>query len=157
MAVVAPAATVTEAGTVAAVVAELVSVTTLPLGPAALLSVTVPVVVTLQPPTTVADERVTPLTAAGEIVKVAVAELEPIAAVMIAEVEVLTAADVIVKVAVVLPDATVTEAGTVALALLDFRVTTVPAEGAAADIVTVPVLDTPPTIDIGLSVTELTV
>lgn len=157
VAVVAPAATVTDVGTVAAVVDELVMVTTSPLGPAALLSVTVPVIVTLHPPTTVADERVTLETLAGWTVRVAVEELEPTVAVIVSDVEAATAVDVIVNVAVDLPEATVTEAGTVALVPLDLSVTTVPAVGAAADIVTVPVLDTPPATEVGLKVTELTV
>jgi hypothetical protein len=49
-----------------------------------------------------------------------------------------------VNVAVVAPDATVTDAGTVALERLELRVMVVPPEGAAAYRVTVPVEDVPP-------------
>ncbi len=157
VAVVAPAATVTDAGAVAALVEELVSVTTLPPDAAALLSLTVPVIVTLQPPTTDDAERFTLLTVGAVIVSDAVAELDPIEAVLVAEAFAETAVVVIVNVAVLAPEATVTDAGTVAEELLDFRLTTVPPDGAAAEIVTVPVLDTPPATLVGLTVTEPTV
>ncbi len=52
---------------------------------------------------------------------------------------------------------TVTEAGTVTEVLLEVRATTVPPWGAAANKVTVPVLDAPPTTDVGFRVTDLTV
>ena len=63
-----------------------------------------------------------------------------------------------VKVAVVAPAATVTLAGTCAAAvlLLD-RVTTAPPVGAAAVNVTVPVDEVPPSTEVGLSVTALSV
>jgi len=62
-----------------------------------------------------------------------------------------------VKVAVVDPAATVTLEGTVAAAvLLLLRVTTIPAAGAAAFSVTVPVDDAaPPVTEVGLRLTEL--
>ena len=66
-----------------------------------------------------------------------------------------TAVVVTLNVAVVAPAATVTLAGTVADALLDASVTTKPPAGAAADKVTVPVLDTPPATDVGFKETEL--
>lgn len=154
VAVVAPAATVTEAGKVALVLLE-VSVTTWPPVGAGPVKVTVPV--DDAPPTKDVGERATLLTAGDVMVSIAVEELEPIVAVIVDDVEAATAVDVIVNVAVVIPDTTVTDAGTEALVLLDFNVTTVPAAGAAAEIVTVPVLDTPPTTEVGLSVTELTV
>ena len=63
---------------------------------------------------------------------------------------------VIVKFAVVVPEATVTLAGTCAAAvlLLD-RVTTAPPVGAAPAKVTVPVDEFPPTTEVGLTVTVL--
>ena len=70
VAVVACAATVTFAGTVAAVVIELESVTTAPAGGALPVSVTVPV--ELFPPTTVAGLTETAEIAAGLTVRVAV-------------------------------------------------------------------------------------
>ena len=70
VAVVAPAATVTLAGTVAAAVLELVSVTTAPEGGALPVRVTVPVELT--PPKTLVGASVTEVKAAGVTVKVAV-------------------------------------------------------------------------------------
>ena len=61
--VVAPAATVTEAGTVAALVLLLVNATTAPPAGAAALSVTVPVL--FAPPVTAVGFTVTPFKAAG--------------------------------------------------------------------------------------------
>jgi hypothetical protein len=60
------------------------------------------------------------------------------------------------KVACVAPALTVTEAGTVAAAvlLLD-RLTTAPPGGAAPFNVTVPVEELPPTTDVGFSVSEV--
>jgi hypothetical protein len=62
---------------------------------------------------------------------------------------------VTVNVAALLPAAIVTEAGTVAEALLLASVTTAPPVGAAAVKVTVPVTDVPPVTLAGLTVTEL--
>ncbi len=147
VAVFAPAGTVTEVATVAADVAELVRVTTAPLEPAALAKVTVPVMVTLHPPTTEEDDKVTLETVAAVIVNVAVADAEPREAVIVELVLVDTAVVVTVNVAVFAPAATVTDAGRVAPVLLDFNVTTVPPVGAALLKVTVPVEETPPTTD----------
>jgi hypothetical protein len=72
---------------------------------------------------------------------------------MVTEVDELTVPVVTVKVAVVLPPATVTEAGTVAEALLLDRVTERPPVGAAALRVTVPVDDALPMTLVGLSET----
>lgn len=144
-------------GTVAAEVAELVRLTTAPLGPAALVKFTVPVIVTLHPPTTVEDDMVTLDTVAAVIVNVAVAETEPSVAVTVELVFAETAAVVTVNVAVLEPAATVTEAGNVALVLLDLRLTTVPPVGATLLKVTVPVEDTPPATEVGLRVAELSV
>ena len=66
-----------------------------------------------------------------------------------------TAVVVTVNVAVVEPAATVTFAGTDAAALLDVSVTTKPPAGAAADRVTVPVLETPPATDVGFNVNDV--
>jgi hypothetical protein len=157
VAVVAPAATVTEVGTVAAVVEELFRVTTLPPEPAAPFSVTVPVTVTLLPPTTVVDESVTLERLAGCIVREAVVDAVPRVAVIVALELEDTATVVIVKVAVLEPEATVTVDGIVALVLLELKLTAVPPVGAAVLRVTVPVKDVPPTTDAELRVTELTV
>lgn len=59
-----------------------------------------------------------------------------------------------VKVAVVLPAATVTDAGTVAEALLLESETKAPPAGAAAVKVTVPVEDVPPVTLVGFRTTE---
>ena len=63
---------------------------------------------------------------------------------------------VAVKVAVVAPASTVTDAGTWAAAvLLEVKLTTAPPTGADAFKVTVPVDDTPPRTDVGLTLTLL--
>ena len=153
VAVVAPAATVTELGTVALVALDL-RLTTIPPVGAAPVSVTVPVDAT--PPTTDAGERLSLLRVGAVIARATVAEADPELAVIVDDVEAATATVDTVKVAVVDPAATVTLAGTVALVLLDLRFTTKPVEGAAVVSVTVPVLDTPPATEVGLRVTELT-
>lgn len=81
-------------------------------------------------------------------------------AVLVAEivtlVEVATVFVVAVKVAVVFPEVTVTLAGTVATAVLLLeRVTTVPADGAGPEIVTVPVEGDKPLTVVGFKVREL--
>ena len=62
---------------------------------------------------------------------------------------------VMAKFADVLPSGTVTDAGTVAAALLLLSVTTAPPAGAWAVSVTVPVEPVPPTTDAGFTLTEL--
>jgi len=153
---VAPAGTVTETGTFAETL-ELVSVTTTPPAGAAADNVTVPV--TPAPPTTDAGFTVTVVSdtdaAAGFTVSAAVFEMAPLVAVIVTAVTAVTDVVVTVNVAVVAPAATVTLAGTVAAALLDASVTTMPPAGAAADSVTVPVLETPPATDVGFNVTDV--
>jgi len=78
-------------------------------------------------------------------------------AVIVAEVDDETPVVLTVNVAVVAPAATVTEAGTVALVLLDDRVTAAPPVPAALERVTVPVEEFPPETDVGLTATEVTV
>ena len=153
VALFAPAATDIEVGTVAIELLEL-SVTTAPPEGATPFKVTVPV--DDAPPETDAGLSVTEANVDTVIVRLAVAELEPRLAEIVAEVTAVTPVVDTVNVAEVAPAATVTEAGTDALALLDFSVTTVPPEGAAAERVTVPVLDEPPAKELGLRETELT-
>lgn len=74
----------------------------------------------------------------------------PDVAEMLAVVLAVTAFVVTVKVALVAPDATFTEAGTVAFALSDFSVIVVPFDPAGRGIWTVPVELPPPTNSTGL-------
>jgi hypothetical protein len=153
VAVVAPAATVTLAGTVATAVLFDASVTTAPPAGAAAASVTVPVEFAL-PPTRLVGLSVSPEGVSGVTVRVAVRVVPPALAVTETAVLAATAEVVTVNVAVVAPAATVTLAGTVAtVVLFDASVTTAPPAGAAAASVTVPVEFTvPPTTLVGLSV-----
>ena len=150
-AVVAPAKTVTLVGTVAEVELVLNVTGTPPVG-AAELRVTVPVEDT--PPRTDVGETDTVDRATGLIVRVAVTEAPPDVAVMTGEEPEVDATVLTVKVAVVAPERTVTDAGTVAVALLDESVTTVPAEGAALVRVTVPVDVLPAMTEVGERVTD---
>jgi hypothetical protein len=138
---VAPAATVTLAGTVPIVVDEDESVTTAPPAGAGFVNVTVPV--TAKPPVTAATLVATlDKTAGGGVtVRVAVPVLPLVVAVIVALVLAFTVPAVIVNVAVRVPAATVTDTGTLATAkLLDERLTTLPPTGALVDKVTVPVV-----------------
>ena len=138
---VAPAGTVTLAGTVPSVVELDASVTTAPPVGAARLSVTVPV--TLTPPVAAVTlvVRVEIAAAGGVTVSVAV-PLEPfVDAVIVTAVFTATVPAVIVNVAVFAPAGTVTLTGTVATPVLDeLSVTTLPPTGAFVDSVTVPVV-----------------
>ena len=149
VAVVAPALTVTLAGSLADVVLS-DSVTTAPPAGAALVNVTVPVEEV--PPVTLEGFKVTPESAAGSvIVSSAVLVTPPATALIVATVPVDTAVVVTVNVAVVAPALTVTLAGTVADALLLERATAVPPAGAAPVKVMVPVEELPPTTVVGFN------
>jgi hypothetical protein len=151
---VVPTGTLTLAGTVAAAVLELVSVTVSPPVGAKPSSVTVPV--EGFPPTTLAGATVTEEREAGRTVSVAVLVTPEYTAVMVTEVETATPVVPTVNVAVVAPAATVIEAGTVAAAVLELdSVTTAPPAGAAAVNVTVPVAGLPPTIVDGATLTDV--
>jgi hypothetical protein len=148
------ARTVTVAGTVAADVVPLASVTTVSLAAAA-GSVTVPVTVVPSPPVTLVGLTVT-LVRGVRTLNVVVLLAEPIDAVIVTEAVAFTTRWVTAKVPVVAPAATVTVAGTVAADVVSLaRVTTVPPVGAAAGSVTVPVtvVPSPPVTAVGLTVT----
>lgn len=154
VAVVAPAATATLTGTVAAAVLLLVRVTTAPPAGAGPFSVTVPVEEV--PPVTDVGLKVTELGTGAFTVRVALCVAVLYVAEMDGVVLLLTAMLVTANVAVVAPAATVTLAGTVAaVVLLLARVTTAPPVGAAPFRVTVPVDEVPPVTDLGLKLNEL--
>ena len=152
LALLAPAGTVTLAGTVAAVELSESDTTAPPVG-AALVRVNVPCDVA--PPVTLVGFSASVLRLAGGgtgvTVSVAVRDTPPNEPVMIAEVEVITDVVVTVKVVLVAPAATVTLAGTVAVAALLESVTTAPPVGAAALKVAVPVEKLPPTTLVGFT------
>jgi len=158
VALVAPAATVTLAGTLAAVVLLLESVTVAPPAGAAPLSVTVPV--EEFPPVTLvgfseSEERV----GGGGGAAVTVSEADLLAPLNVAEIETVvdtaTALVLTVNVALVAPAATVTLDGTLAtVVLLLESVTTAPPDGAAPLSVTVPVEEFPPVTLVGFTETE---
>jgi len=155
-----PAATVTEAGTVATAVALEVSATTTPEPPALPVRVTVPVEV--EPYAIDVGLRVTELTAEPVKASVPVAVVEPVVPVTVTLVLAPTVEVVAVNVAVVAPAATVTLAGTVTEAAPDERATGRPPVGAAPLMVTVPVELAPPATVAGLKLSaeitgELTV
>jgi hypothetical protein len=151
VAVLLPAATVTEGGTAAA--GELLdSATGMPPAGAAESRVTVPV--ELAPPLTLVG-----LTFRVESVPAAVIVSEAFfvvplnAPLMVAVAVAVTVRVVTGNVAEVWPAATVTEAGTVAFGLLLESATAIPPAGAAPLSFAVPVEEFPPTTDVGLSVT----
>lgn len=148
---VAPAATTTDAGTVAFVVSELVSATLIPPGFALPFSVTVPV--EGAPATRDVGLRTTEAMSAGLTVMFAVAAICCFTAEIVTGVAAATPSVVTVNVADEAPAGTVTEAGTVAAAMFELeRKTGTPPAGAAAEIVTAPVTSLPPTMVVGASV-----
>jgi hypothetical protein len=154
VALVAPAGTLTLAGTVPTVVDDDAKVTTAPPVGAAAVNVTVPV--TNTPPVAAETLVVRLEMAVAGGVTVTVAELvDPLVdAVMVAFVLATTVPAVTVKVAVLAPAATVTETGTLATAaLLDASVTTLPPVGALLESVTVPVVVPRLTTDVAANVT----
>ncbi len=153
---VAPPATVTVAGTVAAAVLLDVRFTLKPPVGAALPRVTVPVEGV--PPGTDVGLSETALTTGGLTVNVAVCFAVPVVAVIVGVCAVATASVVTVKVVDVEPAGTVTVAGTVAADVkLDESVTTSPPVGATPLMVTVPVDGVPPVTVVGFRLSALTV
>ena len=152
VALLCPAGTVTELGTVRAVF-PLDKATTNPPVAVGALSVTVPVVGL--PPSKEDGEKVKDTREGGLTVRAALFDTPPAVAAIVATTWALTGAVVVVKVAVVWPAVTVTLAGTDAAGFVLERVTTAPPAGAAAFNVTVPVEAVPPVTDVGLTVTEV--
>jgi len=149
---VAPAGTVTTAGTVTSVLfAEIV--TTEPPAGAAEMSLTVPVAV--PPAATIDGETVKLVIMAGWIVNVALRIVPPIFAVIVAATLAATTDVVIVKFAEFAPAGMSTFAGTTAELLLEDRFTNVPLGPAAELTVTVPVEEMPPINSTGLSESDV--
>ncbi len=146
---VAPAATVTEAGTIALVLVE-ASCTTVPLAGAGPLRMTVPT--EGSPPASVDGFRVKLVREGGLIVRTAVVTKPPWMAVMVAGVGPATGVVVMVKVVVVAPAGIVTVLGTVALDDLELTDTTTPPVGAGPSSVRVPMEELPPVTVVGESV-----
>jgi len=154
--VVAPAATVTDAGGVTAALFE-DRVTTAPPAGAAEASVTV-LLPNDKPPTIPAPPSLSVTVLAAVTEMVAVCELPLTLAVMTEVPLVATASVVTVNVPEVAPAAIVTEAGTVATDVVpEERLTVNPPAGAAELIVTVPVEEPAPVTDVGLRLRALTV
>ena len=156
VALVAPDATVTDAGAVSAVLLSETVTTDPPLGAA---PETVTVQIEAAPETTLAgaQPRLLTVTAAGVTVTLAVFELPLSDAVTVTAWFAVTVPAVAVNVALVAPDATVTDAGAVSAVLLSETVTTDPPPGAAPESVTVQVEAAPDTTDAGAQPRLLTV
>jgi hypothetical protein len=151
VAVVAPAVTVTVAGTVAAAVLLLESVTRRwVVEPAAGAFSVIVAVEFATPPTTVVGFKVIDATCGGLSVSVAVFVTPLRVAVMVTVVAAPTETLVTVNVALVAPAGTVTLAGVVVDALLSDNVTAAPPVGAGPSSVTVPVEEVPPVTVAGL-------
>ena len=146
VAVVAPAATVTLEGTVAAALLD-ANVTVSP--PAGAGPVSVSVAVEVPPPFTEVGESEIPDRVAGETIMLTDFVTVPRVAVRVAVVLAATGVVVIVKVAEDEPSGTVTVAGTTATAELDETETTIPPAGALPLRKTVPTVDAPPTTVLG--------
>lgn len=151
---VCPAGTSKVAGTVAAPL-SLVRLTVTPEGPAACCSVTVPV--EELPPVTLFGLRLTLRTPAAVMVSGALWLELPRVAVMFAVAVLSTGLVDTPNVWLVWPAGTVTVDGVVAAPLSLPSDTTVPPAGAAALMVTVPVLDWPPITEVGFSEMPVTV
>ncbi|PWB65156.1 MAG: hypothetical protein C3F14_05800, partial [Deltaproteobacteria bacterium] len=156
VAVLLPPATVTFAGTVAAVSLLLVKDTTIPPAGADAESVTVPV--EPFPPVTEEGEREREDSVgggSGKTVSVEDRVTPPYSPEIDTAVEAVTGRVATANVALVAPAATVTDAGTVAAAVLSLdRDTSAPPAGAAPLIVTLPVEPLPPVTEDGVSVRE---
>lgn len=129
-----PAAIVTELGKVKCALLELKS-TTAPDGPAGPVSFTV--TFTADPPVTELALRIIRSSPVGRTVKLVAFEVLPNVAASVTTVEALTPPLVTAKLALEAPEATKTEAGTLAAALLECRLTVVPEEPAGPVSVTV--------------------
>ena len=149
VALVAPSATVTLAGSVAAALLDARLTTTPPAG-AAYPMLTAPVDV--RPPGTVVGSSVTLTTVGAVTVSVSVAEMPFSVPVITALTGAATPTVVTVNCALVAPSTIVTVAGTPAFELLLESATVTPPTGAADDSVTVPLLDVPPGTDTGRTV-----
>lgn len=143
-----PAETVTELGTVTFDQLEANPTTEPPAGAGALI-VTVPC--EEDPPATVDGEREMPVSVRGVIVRVAGSVAVPKVAMIVAETVLDTVEVEIVNVAALAPAETVTWAGTVALELLDDRITEAPPGPAGPFSVTVPTELFPPLTEGGAS------
>lgn len=146
---VAPATTVTVAGTAALVTFELKDTANPPVGAGPLI-VTDPV--TEVPPMTVVGLREKPLMTGGVIVRVAETVVPPSEADIEAVVVLATAVVVTTNVTLVAPLGTVAVAGTTALELPELRFTMMPPLGAGPLKVNVPVDEDPPMTDAGATV-----
>jgi len=147
-----PAAIVTLAGTVAAVLED-ARLTVVPPGPARPFKVMVPV--DELPPTTVVSESEIACSAAGPMVNVAVCAEPAMVAVIVASVDEDTADVVTENVAEVAPWFTMIDAGTEAEGLLDdrFKVAELAPTGEAND--TVPITVLPPRVVFGERIREV--
>jgi hypothetical protein len=143
-----PAETVTELGTVTFDQLEANPTTEPPAGAGELI-VTVPC--EEDPPATVDGEREMPVSVRGVIVRVAGSVAVPKVAMIVAETVLDTVEVEIVNVAALAPAETVTWAGTVALELLDDRITEAPPGPAGPFSVTVPTELFPPLTEGGAS------
>ena len=153
LAEVAPSGTTAVDGTTASELL-LARLTAVPPSPAGPLSVTAPVAIV--PPPTVVGFTETELSAAGVTVNVAVFAADPEPAEIVAVTCVLTPVVETGKLAELAPGATVTEAGTVTVPVLELKGATNPPAGAAPDRVTTPSAAVPPWTLVGLTLTPLT-